>query len=87
MFRKFKMNHPSQELWRPSRTQTSAHHATGTELVTDGTWERKLTLEELATLQGFPDTYKFVGNKGSRLRQIGNALPPAVSRAYAGGIA
>ena len=44
---------------------------------------RQLTPEECAKLQGFPDTFKFIGNKSSRYRQIGNAVPPPVSYAIA----
>ena len=51
----------------------------------NGIWvngERKLTNEELATLQGFPKGYNFFGNKGSVRKQIGNAVPPAITKAF-----
>ncbi|KAG5664531.1 hypothetical protein KAF25_008265 [Fusarium avenaceum] len=44
----------------------------------DGT--RKLTLRELASLQGFPKTHRFLGNRTSIKRQIGNAFPPNTVR-------
>lgn len=44
--------------------------------------ERKLTNQELAVLQGFPREYKFFGGKGSVRRQIGNAVPPPVIKAF-----
>jgi len=37
---------------------------------------RALTTREGARLQGFPDTYSFFGNRGSKNLQIGNAVPP-----------
>jgi DNA (cytosine-5)-methyltransferase 1 len=37
--------------------------------------EHKLTNDDCAILQGFPTDYKFVGNKTSVRRQIGNAVP------------
>lgn len=43
----------------------------------------RLTLEMVARLQGFPDHWQFVGNKTSRYRQIGNAMPPAFAAAIA----
>lgn len=45
-------------------------------------FERKLTNEELAVLQGFTKSYKFFGSKSSIKRQIGNAVPPAISKAF-----
>jgi DNA (cytosine-5)-methyltransferase 1 len=36
---------------------------------------RRLTWRECAALQGFPADWQFVGNKASRFRQIGNAVP------------
>lgn len=44
---------------------------------------RRLTVEEAATLQSFPRTFRFRGPIGAQYRQIGNAVPPAVSRAVA----
>lgn len=43
---------------------------------------RKLTNEELAILQGFRKDFKFYGNKSSVKKQIGNALPSAISKAF-----
>lgn len=37
---------------------------------------RALSTREGARLQGFPDSYKFVGSKISKNLQIGNAVPP-----------
>jgi DNA (cytosine-5)-methyltransferase 1 len=36
---------------------------------------RRLTWRECAALQGFPAEWEFAGNKASRFRQIGNAVP------------
>jgi len=38
---------------------------------------RMLTAKELADATGFPDGYKFAGNKTEVVKQIGNAVPPA----------
>jgi DNA (cytosine-5)-methyltransferase 1 len=39
-------------------------------------WDsRRLRSAELAVLQGFPHGYAFIGNRRSRVRQIGNAVP------------
>ncbi|HEV2172200.1 MAG TPA: DNA cytosine methyltransferase [Nitrospira sp.] len=44
-------------------------------------WEsRRLRTVELAALQGFPDGYMFVGDRRSRVRQIGNAVPPPLAK-------
>lgn len=52
------------------------------EMITDGEYARKATLEELAILQGFPKEHKFVGNLGEIRRMIGNAVPPPVIKAF-----
>ena len=44
---------------------------------------RRLTVEEAAALQTFPDSWKFVGPQSSRFRQIGNAVPPLLAQAVA----
>lgn len=41
----------------------------------------RLTLRMTARLQGFPDTWSFVGGKTAAYRQIGNAFPPPVAAA------
>ncbi len=40
------------------------------------TQNRALSTREGARLQGFPDSYQFVGSKTSKNLQIGNAVPP-----------
>ena len=43
-------------------------------------WQnRMLSTRELAAIQTFPTTYKFEGNRSSRQRQIGNAVPPLLA--------
>lgn len=46
--------------------------------------DRYLTLRECARLQGFPDSFRFVGNLSDRAQLIGNAVPIALGRALAG---
>ncbi len=45
--------------------------------------DRALTLYEGAVLQGFPDSYKWVGSRTDIARQIGNAVPIDLGRAIA----
>ncbi|MBD8906919.1 DNA cytosine methyltransferase [Methylorubrum zatmanii] len=42
---------------------------------------RSLTLREGARLQGFPDEFRFMGNRGDIRLQIGNAVPPPLAQA------
>ncbi|MGH4032705.1 DNA cytosine methyltransferase [Actinomycetota bacterium Odt1-20B] len=47
----------------------------------------RLTVEQLALLQGFPPDWKFAGGKTSAYRQVGNAFPPPVAQAVGRAIA
>jgi site-specific DNA-cytosine methylase len=38
---------------------------------------------ELARAQGFPDDYRFTGNREDVVKQIGNAVPPPIAYALA----
>lgn len=41
----------------------------------------RLTVQMAALIQGFPESWRFVGGKTSTYRQVGNAFPPPVARA------
>ncbi|MGH9424055.1 MAG: DNA cytosine methyltransferase [Thermoanaerobaculia bacterium] len=43
----------------------------------------KLTVQMVARIQGFPDTWKIAGRKTAAYRQVGNAFPPPVAKAVA----
>ena len=44
-----------------------------------GTGRRRLTVEECAKLQGFPDDHPWQGSKSSRYKQVGNAVVPLMA--------
>lgn len=47
------------------------------------TENRSITVREAATITGFPLNYKFFGTHTERCQQVGNAVPPPLSRALA----
>ncbi|MDE3001106.1 MAG: DNA cytosine methyltransferase [Gemmatimonadota bacterium] len=44
--------------------------------------DRALSVREAARLQGFPDSFEFTGSLASMARQIGNAVPVPVAKAF-----
>jgi len=45
--------------------------------------DRALSVREAARLQTFPDSFVFCGTKDSQYQQVGNAVPPILSKAIA----
>ncbi len=47
------------------------------------TKDRPLTIRECARIQTFPDSFIFEGSESEKIKQIGNAIPPALARVFA----
>jgi DNA (cytosine-5)-methyltransferase 1 len=50
---------------------------------TDNRWVRCLTVPELGQIQGFPADFPWQGGEKEAIKQIGNAVPPALSEQIA----
>jgi DNA (cytosine-5)-methyltransferase 1 len=72
-------------LWwdQPSTTITTRFIATSCGRFGHPEENRGLSLKEGATLQTFPEDYKFVGGMVSVAKQIGNAVPPEMAKRIA----
>jgi DNA (cytosine-5)-methyltransferase 1 len=52
-----------------------------------GTDPVRMTVEQLAALQSFPDDFEFTGTLTSQMKQVGNAVPPLLAEAVGRSIA
>ncbi|MFW9919790.1 MAG: DNA (cytosine-5-)-methyltransferase [Candidatus Thorarchaeota archaeon] len=65
----------------PSYTINTYFNRPGNGTFIHPTQDRLISFREAARLQSFPDSYKFLGSNTSIYKQIGNAVPPLLSRA------
>lgn len=80
--RKFTKSTHSSVYWRadegqPSRTLTSKGD------IIHPLYARQVTVREAARIQSFPDWYQFLGGSSAEFLQVGNAVPPLLSKALA----
>lgn len=68
---------------RPAPTVTRECSHPGNGRYTHPEQDRLLTVREMSLLQGYPRDYVFLGNLASRYRQIGDAVPPSISKLIA----
>ena len=77
--------HTGSPLDKPSKALRAGDHGVsgGENMIDygDGSY-RHFTTREAARLQTFPDDYRFAGSWGDTLRQLGNAVPSELSRAF-----
>ena len=68
---------------KPSKTIMTRFDTPSVGYVIHPKEHRALTVREGARIQTFPDNFEFVGNKLSQYRQVGNAVPPKLSKGIA----
>ncbi|WP_216917293.1 DNA cytosine methyltransferase [Nocardia noduli] len=82
--------HTPNELDRPAKTvKAGVHGVPGGESVMlrdDGT-HRYMTVRETARVMTFPDSWELAGPRGEKMRQLGNAVPVQLGKAFADAIA
>jgi DNA (cytosine-5)-methyltransferase 1 len=69
---------------KPSPTITArGDHKGGAMIIHHPSNTRRMTCREVAIVQGFPNSFEFVGSMTSVYKQIGNAVPPPLAQAAA----
>lgn len=89
--RKRHKDHKAKEkpaIWHENKAGNIASHPFACALRAGASWnyllidgERRLTPREMLRLQGFPDSYKIIGNLSDMRRQTGNSVPVPMVKA------
>jgi DNA (cytosine-5)-methyltransferase 1 len=76
-------NHTGSDMDEPAKALKAGDHGVpGGENMVTNRWGnvRYFTVREMARLQGFPDDYNIIGSWKAATRQLGNAVPTAMSQ-------